>query len=196
MRVIAGQFKGRRLAGPEGSGLRPTSDSLRETLFNILGDSVAGTHVLDGFAGTGALGLEALSRGAARVRFVERDRGAVRLLQENIRRCGAEDACVIVARDFYEALPWARTPVPRNFGTPEPRNGETPEPTMFDLVFLDPPYDEKDLEAVIRTVVAVVAPAGRIVLEHSRRRESPESIPPLRRTRVVTAGDSALSFYQ
>jgi 16S rRNA (guanine(966)-N(2))-methyltransferase RsmD len=196
VRVIAGQFKGRRLAGPEGPGLRPTSDSLRETLFNILGDSIGGAQVLDAFAGTGALGLEALSRGAARVTFVERDRRAIALLQENIRRCGAENACAIVGRDFFDALSGPRTSEPRNPGTSELRNLGTSDAALFDLVFADPPYDEKDLEAVLRAAAAVVAPAGRVVLEHSRRRASPESIPPLRRARVVTAGDSALSFYQ
>ena len=174
MRIIAGQFKGRRLAGPEGDGLRPTSDSLRETLFNILGVSVEGAAVMDGFAGTGALGLEALSRGAARVTFVENDRRAIKVLEENIRRCGAEKACAIVKRDLCR----------------------TPAPEMFDLVLLDPPYDVKDLEAVVRVAAGLVAPAGRLVLEHSRRRMSPDVVPPLQRARLVTAGDSALSFYQ
>jgi 16S rRNA (guanine966-N2)-methyltransferase len=196
MRVIAGQFKGRRLAGPEGPGLRPTSDSLRETLFNILGEATEGARVLDAFAGTGAVGIEAISRGAAQVTFVERDRRAIRLLQENIRRCGAEDACAIVERDFFHAFPPPRTPEPQNLGTPEPQNPRTPNTTFFNLVFLDPPYDEKDLELVMRAAVSVTAPGGWIVLEHSRRRASPESIAPVRRTRLLTAGDSALSFYQ
>jgi 16S rRNA (guanine966-N2)-methyltransferase len=187
VRIIAGQLKGRRLAGPDGPGLRPTSDSLRETLFNILGDSV-GPRVLDGFAGTGAVGLEAISRGATQATFVERDRRAVKLIEENIRRCGAENACVIVARDFFDAR--VRP------GTSEPPNPGTPEPTLFDLIFLDPPYDERDLEAVLRAAVPLAASGGSIVLEHSRRRASPEEMAPVRRTRLVTAGDSALSFYQ
>src|SRR5215468_1771589 len=84
MRIVAGAFKGRRLKSPTWDGLRPTSDRLRETLFNILGDAVAGARVLDGYAGTGAIGIEALSRGAAEVTFVEHDRRAIRLIETNL----------------------------------------------------------------------------------------------------------------
>lgn len=88
MRVIAGALKGRRLQSPRWAGLRPTSDRLRETLFDVLGEGVVGAMVLDGFAGTGALGLEALSRGASTVVFVERDRRAAALIAANLDRCG------------------------------------------------------------------------------------------------------------
>src|SRR6516164_4004443 len=84
MRIVAGEFKGRRLKSPTWDGLRPTSDRLRETLFNILGGAVAGARVLDGYAGTGAIGIEALSRGAAEVTFVEQDRRAIRLIEANL----------------------------------------------------------------------------------------------------------------
>src|SRR5512142_188112 len=88
MRIIAGRYKGRRLATPNWTGLRPTSDKLRETLFNILAPHVEGARVLDGFAGTGAIGIEALSRGAAHVTFADRDHRAIALTAENLRRCG------------------------------------------------------------------------------------------------------------
>src|SRR5437879_10899565 len=88
MRIIAGTFKGRRLNAPTWPGLRPTSDKLRETIFNILAPRIAGARVLDGFAGTGALGIEALSRGAASVTFVERDRRAQELITDNLAHCG------------------------------------------------------------------------------------------------------------
>jgi len=175
MRIIAGRFKGRRLVAPDGSGVRPTSDSLRETLFNVLGQSADGWRVLDGFAGTGALGLEALSRGASHVTFIERDRRALDALMKNVRACGAEDACAIIRDDFER---W-----------------RADEDETFDLVLLDPPYDVTDLERTVVTGAALVAAGGRLVLEHSRRRASPEAAGPLRRTRVLTAGDSALSFY-
>src|SRR5918993_2484330 len=88
MRVIAGQFKGRRLKAPTWEGVRPTSDKLRETLFNILSPRIDGARVVDGFAGTGAVGIEALSRGAAHVTFVERDPRAVRLIEKNLDGVG------------------------------------------------------------------------------------------------------------
>lgn len=181
MRIVAGKFKGRRLAGPEGPGLRPTSDSLRETLFNILGSSTAGVRVLDGYAGTGALGLEALSRGASHAVFIESDRRALKVLRENIRRCGAESGCTIIARDFFSAM-----------------EDRWPEIENAGLILLDPPYDVEDLAAVVRASAGVLAPGGRIMLEHSRRRVPPDTVEPvhLHRTRLVTAGDSALSFYQ
>ena len=92
MRVIAGSLKGRRLKAPAWEGLRPTSDTLRETLFNVLAPRVGGARVLDGFAGTGALGIEALSRGAAHATFIERDRRAQALIAENLAHCGIAEA--------------------------------------------------------------------------------------------------------
>ena len=176
MRIIAGRFRGRRLKAPAGQRVRPTSDSLRETLFNVLGDSVEGVRVLDAFAGTGALGLEALSRGARHATFVERDPAALRVLQQNIDACGAEDACVIIRGDFPIAL-------------------RRPHMGAFDLILLDPPYEIADVVDVVARAAPLVTPHGSVVLEHSRRRSSPETAGPLRRTRVLTAGDSALSWY-
>ncbi len=190
MRIIAGRFKGRRLAGPTGAGVRPTSDRLRETLFDILGDTVEGRSVLDAYAGTGAVGLEALSRGAARATFVERDGQEARVLAENVRHCGAENACAIVICDFLTG----RGPGGRRGarGSVRLREGD-----RFDLVFLDPPYDTKDLDAVMDAAASLAAPGGVVVLEHRRRRASPEGGGAgLGRTRIVEAGDSALSFYQ
>jgi 16S rRNA (guanine966-N2)-methyltransferase len=159
-----------------GAGLRPTSDSLRETLFNILGPSVRGAAVLDGFAGTGAVGLEALSRGASQATFVELDRRALTLLRDNIRACEADAQSTVVPSDFARACATLQE--------------------SFDLVFLDPPYDVKGLDAIAAAAVPRLAPGGRLVLEHSRRRDTPETVDALQRTRLVVAGDSALSFYQ
>src|SRR5262245_30855762 len=100
MRVIAGTLKGRRLDAPTWDGLRPTSDKLRETLFNIVAPRIGGARVLDGFAGTGALGLEALSRGASHVTFVERDRRAAALITENLEVCGIRDGYTIERGDL------------------------------------------------------------------------------------------------
>jgi 16S rRNA (guanine(966)-N(2))-methyltransferase RsmD len=174
MRIIAGRLKGRRLDAPKGLDVRPTSDGLRETLFNVLGESVQGARVLDGFAGTGALGLEAWSRGAAAVVFVEHDARALRALESNIRAMGIEAVCAVVRREFLTARI---------------------EPPVFDLVLLDPPYALADMQAVVDRGATFTARGGRLVLEHSRRRESPERAGALMRYRVLVAGDSALSFY-
>lgn len=176
MRIIAGRLKGRRLQAPRGLDVRPTSDGLRETLFNVLGETVVGARVLDGFAGTGALGLEALSRGAAHVTFIERAPRALAAVRDNAAHCGVEDACAIIRDDFLRA---------------RSRAGHE-----FDLVLLDPPYDIEDLGDVVEAAASFVAPGGRLVLEHARRRAAPEGVSALRRTRVLVAGDSALSFYE
>src|SRR5919109_3636462 len=99
MRIIAGSLKGRRLATPDWQGLRPTSDKLRETLFNVVAPRIPGARVLDAYAGTGAIGIEAISRGAAHVTFVDRDRRATRLIAENLRRCGIAEGYAIIRDD-------------------------------------------------------------------------------------------------
>ena len=182
MRIIAGTLKGRRLESPGWEGLRPTSDKLRETLFNVLASNfagVAGARVLDGYAGTGAVGLEAISRGASQVTFVERDRRAQQLIGANIARCGISDGYVIIGSTVLQAIDALR--------------GEPP----FDLVLLDPPYDgpHDDTQNVLEAVGAIVSTTGVVVLEHARRQRPPGAAGSLRRTRELTSGDSALTFY-
>jgi len=177
MRVIAGAFKGRALAGPRWAGLRPTSDRLRETLFNIVGERVRGARVLDVYAGTGALGIEALSRGASFVAFVERDARARALIGDNLRRCGVAEGCAMIR-------------AVRDLGR---RRGE---PAAFDLILIDPPYDEPDLAAVVGGVSEWLADGGLLVLEHARRRVPPEAAARVVRARLVQSGDSALAFYR
>jgi 16S rRNA (guanine966-N2)-methyltransferase len=180
MRVIAGSLKGRRLKAPEWDGLRPTSDKLRETLFNILAPRVAGARVFDGYAGTGALGIEAMSRGAASVAFVEHDRRAQQLIAENLAHCDLSDltsGCVIIRASVARAI-----------------DDLTHAHDSFDLILLDPPYDET-ADDVVGSAGALLAPRGVLVLEHARRQPSPASAGRLARTRQLVAGDSALSFY-
>jgi len=176
MRVIAGQFKGRRLKAPSWEGLRPTSDKLRETLFNILAPRIEGARVLDGFAGTGALGLEALSRGASQVTFVEMDRRAVTLVAENLAVCGVRDGYTIERGDLATVL------------------RRLPADAAYDVVLLDPPYDTPDVCPVLEAAAPHVAPGGVIVLERASRRE-PDVPGSLRRTRDVRSGDSTLTFF-
>jgi 16S rRNA (guanine966-N2)-methyltransferase len=176
MRVIAGTLKGRRLETPVWVGLRPTSDKLRETLFNIIAPRIQGARVVDGFAGTGAVGIEALSRGAAHVTFVERDPRAVALIEANLRRCDVTDRYAIIRARFG--------------GTEQPQGSES-----FDVIFLDPPYGATELLSAIDTAESLVQAQTLLIVEHARRDASPESRGGLVRTRLLTSGDSALSFY-
>jgi len=175
MRVIAGACKGRRLEAPTWEGLRPTSDRLRETLFNIVAARVPGARVLDGYAGTGAIGIEAMSRGAASAVFVERDRRASALIARNLARCGLAEGCAIIRAGFTD--------------TALAEDG-------FELIVLDPPYDDADLGAPLAAAARLVTAGGLVVVEHAWRREPPPAPAGLARTRTVRAGDSALSFYE
>ena len=155
-------------------------------MFNVLGPFVVEARVLDAFAGTGALGIEAWSRGAQHVTFIEQDRAAHASLIANLRACGLllddlpaqpprPNACAIIRGDFLSA---------RATGAP------------FDLILLDPPYDIARLDEVLEKSATLASDTARLVLEHSRRRESPANAGSFVRTRVLVAGDSALSFYQ
>jgi len=179
MRVIAGSLKGRQLTAPDWPGLRPTSDRLRETLFNVLGDQVSGARVLDGYAGTGAVGIEAVSRGAREVVFVESDRRACGLVARNLARCGIERGYVIIRATAARGVERLR---------------EDPAFVPFDVVLLDPPFDQLPDE-VLRLMDGLLAPAGVLVLEHARRQAAPNDEGSLHRTRELVSGDSVLSFY-
>ena len=148
MRVVAGNFKGRRLATPRGSRTRPTADRVREALFSILGD-VSGLRVLDLFAGSGALGIEALSRGAASAVFVERDPAAVAAIERNLTAVGVE--AVVVRQDVLRYLARAEGP--------------------FELVFCDPPYDSASRLAgpLAERLPALTPDDARIVTESDKR---------------------------
>jgi 16S rRNA (guanine966-N2)-methyltransferase len=177
MRVIAGQFKGRRLKAPTWEGLRPTSDKLRETLFNIVAPRISGARVLDGFAGTGAIGIEALSRGAAHVTFVETDRRAAALIEQNVLLCGIEQGFAIERGDVETVL------------------RKLPAGAAFDIIVLDPPYDSRGLDEMFDAAAARLASGGVLILEHASRRE-PDIPASLIRMRTVKSGDSTLTFLE
>lgn len=179
MRVIAGTLKGRRLESPSWDGLRPTSDRLRETLFNVLAPRLGGARVLDGYAGTGAVGIEALSRGAAHVTFVDADRRAEALIRRNLASCGIESGYTMVHATAARAVPAIAS---------------SPAFVPFDLVLLDPPYGESPSDA-LSGVDALVADGGQVVLEHARRVTPPARHGRLELTRSLRSGDSALAFY-
>ena len=176
MRIIAGSLKGRRLKTPNWDGLRPTSDKLRETLFNILAPRVDGARVVDGFAGTGAIGLEALSRGAAHVTFVEQDRRAAALIEENASACGVKGRYTIACGDFVALAP---------------RVGAA---GAFDLILLDPPYDAGTVRDALDQAARMLSVGGLVVLERATRQE-PDVPPTLERVRDVRSGDSTLTLF-
>ncbi len=160
MRIIAGAFKGRTLQAPTWDGLRPTSDALRETLFNVLGPRLVDAVVLDLCAGTGAIGLEALSRGAVRATFVDVDPRALSLIAANAAHCGVENRCAIIRGTAVGALA-------DDVGGP------------FDMVVVDPPYDAPWIADALDAAARQLAPDGVLVLEHAWRRAPPD-VPALR----------------
>ncbi|HXW08719.1 MAG TPA: 16S rRNA (guanine(966)-N(2))-methyltransferase RsmD [Vicinamibacterales bacterium] len=176
MRVIAGELKGRRLQAPDWPGLRPTSDRLRETLFNVIAPHIQGARVVDGFAGTGAVGIEALSRGASHVTFVEQDPRAVRLIQANLDRCGVPDRYAIIRARFADAAGRVAAPA--------------------DVIFLDPPYGQQEIDEALAAASGMASEGTLVIIEHARRDTAPPSVPGLVLTRTLKSGDSALAFYR
>ena len=181
MRIISGKYRGRKLLGPSGLDLRPTGDRLKESLFNILGSGVNGAVVLDVFAGSGAIGIEALSRGARQAVFIESAASACRLIRRNAELCGIATGYRIVQQDVFKAL---RSLAREGF--------------KANIVFFDPPYDFEpygDLLEITFTRGLLAQPA-RVVIEHHRKADIPESGAGFRRSRIIRQGDHCLSFYE
>jgi 16S rRNA (guanine(966)-N(2))-methyltransferase RsmD len=183
MRVIAGKFRSRTLSSLEGLETRPTYDRLKETLFNVLAsaDMVAGRAWADLFAGTGSVGIEALSRGASSVHFAESSGHAARVLRQNLASLGVE-ADDVAERDAAEALrQWDKAGV------------------QFDVCFLDPPYRLHGAYGeILRTVSrgGLLREGGIVVAEHEKRFDPGEGEGDLKRYRLLRQGESALSFYR
>jgi len=169
MRVIGGEFRSRRLKAVEGRATRPTPDRLRETLFDVLAGRVEGAVFVDAYAGTGAVGIEALSRGAARCVFVESGRQAVEAIRENLRALGIEGRASVVVGKVVAAL------------------GRQ----AADIVFMDPPYE---MEGEYRAALEQ-ANAGLVIAQHSVRFDPGDAHGELRRVRILKQGNNALSFY-
>jgi 16S rRNA (guanine(966)-N(2))-methyltransferase RsmD len=186
MRVIAGTFRSRVLKSLKGLSLRPTSDRLRETLFNVLGPDVAGSRFLDLFAGTGAIGIEALSRGAAEVVFVENHAPAATLIRRNLEALGIRKGATVIATDALRGLE-------------KLASGKKDETCCYDFIFLDPPYAAaNDYARVLEFLGSthLIAPGGVVIAEHRRNFDLPEGVGALQRYRVLKQGDAALSFYR
>jgi 16S rRNA (guanine(966)-N(2))-methyltransferase RsmD len=183
MRIIAGTFRSRPLQAPAGLATRPTSDRLRETLFNVLAPRIEGAFFLDLYAGSGAVGLEALSRGVEHVVFVERAPAALKTLRANLEKLGGKDGFSIQAGGVREFLRKAQS-----------------GPRGFDIVFLDPPYDAADeYEATLgmlgRADARLLAEGAVAIAEHRRKEKLEDRYGSLARTRLLEQGDASLSFY-
>ena len=176
MRVIAGVARGQPLAAPRDAGTRPITDRVKETLFAILGERVPDSRVLDLYAGSGAIGIEALSRGAASAAFVERARPAIAALRTNLERTRLADLASVHPMDVERFLGAAA-------GGP------------WDLAFLDPPYEVRDIVAPLRAVEPLLAPDAMVVVKHFWRTEMPEigGLKPVRQRRF---GETMLSFLE
>jgi len=180
MRVIAGSHRGRRLCGPNGTRIRPTSDKVREALFSILGARVPGSRFLDLYAGTGAVGIEALSRGADLVTFVESDPKAVQLMRKNLttlRLLNQAEVRTASANLFLHRTDWWKGP--------------------YDLLFADPPYTDTEQLELLHTVwqPGLLTEQALVIIEHNARTKLPDSIDHAKLIRRYAYGDTALFLY-
>ena len=180
MRVIAGKYRGRRLKGPEGLEMRPTGDRLKESLFGIISPDLSDAVVLDCFSCTGAIGIEALSRGARQVVFIEISNAGCRLIRNNLKLCGIASGARVIKEDVFGAL--------RALGR---------EGFQADVIFFDPPYDFQPYKDLLDIVFSrgLITPSARVIIEHQRKAVLPEDGNGYLRTRVSRQGDQCLSFY-
>jgi 16S rRNA (guanine966-N2)-methyltransferase len=184
MRVIAGQYRSRQLKSLKGLVLRPTSDRLRETLFNVLGPEVVAGRFLDIFAGTGAVGIEALSRGAEQATFIENHAPAAAIIRKNLESLGISGRGAVFENDALRGL----AALAKRQNQP-----------AFSHVFLDPPYaNADDYDRVVHYLASAefVAPGAIVIAEHRHTFELPDRVESLQRVRVLKQGDAALSFYR
>ncbi len=182
MRIIAGSCRGLRLKTLRGSHLRPTSDQLRQTLFDVLGPTIEGSTFLDAYAGSGAVGVEALSRGVREVVFIEHHRAAAELIRRNLESLKTERGCRVMTCSVVNGI--------------EKLEGEG---ASFNYVFLDPPYEEvREYHHVLRRLSrsSLVLPGSLIIAEHSRHVELEDHYGMLARQRLLRHGDAQLSFYR
>lgn len=184
MRIVAGQYRGRVLKSPPSMQIRPTSDRLRETLFNVLAPRITDARFLDLCAGTGAIGIEALSRGAAHVTFVDRSRKMCGLVEANLDLVGVpEDQTEVVMGEATEFL----------------RRAAARDGAAWDIIFFDPPYATDylpTLEAIGARDGALLSAGGVLIVEHHHKNALKDEAGALRRWRILKQGDSALSFYE
>ena len=186
MRIVAGTYRSRILKSLKGLALRPTSDRLRETLFNVLGNAVAGARFIDVFAGTGAVGIEALSRGASEVVFIENHPPAAALIRRNLESLGIRTGATVLPLDAARGLEKLAA-------------RHSPSKPGFEFAFVDPPYAEKEqYDRILGFLGAAsfLTEGSLVIAEHRRTHELPQRIGRLRQTRILRQGDAALSFFE
>ena len=195
MRIIAGKYRGRKLKTPSSLQTRPTSDRLRETVFNILAPRINGARFLDLCAGSGAVGIEALSRGAAHATFVDRSRKMYALIETNLKALEIDEDEVYVVNSEAQAF---MHKCAKKQTKPSLTVGLLPRFAPFDIVFFDPPY-AMDYEAVLDYIgehsAELLTENGVVIVEHHRKKGLKEEFGALRRHRMLKQGDSCLSFY-
>ena len=178
MRVITGSARGRRLRTLEGSDVRPTTDRVKEAVFSVIQFDIEGRRILDLFAGSGQMGIEALSRGACEAVFVDNSPRSVEVVRENLRTCGMTKAAVVVQGDAQSYL--------------APRAGRA----EFDFAFLDPPYGKGILQSVLGTVASVMKPAGVIICESPADEVLPDHVEGFKADRQYRYGKIKVTFYR
>ena len=201
MRVIAGTYRSRPLTAPRGMATRPTSDRLRETLFNVLAPQIEGARFADLYAGTGAVGIEALSRGAAHVTFVENAASAIAVLRANLNALGIRSGFQLEERSVPVVL---RNLAVRNTAVSNMAvNNLARRDPHFTLVYLDPPWEDaaaytQSLHLLAGSAAALLSPEAIVIAEHARRGSAAlaDTYGALHRYRLLEQGDAALSFYR
>lgn len=181
MRIIAGEAKGRRINAPVGRETRPTSDRVKESIFNILGDRVPGAKILDLFAGTGNMGLEAISRGAEHCIFIDSSKEAIRIIHENINTLKYQDKCEVYNNDAIAAMEILNK---RNI--------------KFDIIFLDPPYHKNIITTVLKTLnnTEILNHNGLIIAEHDNKDIVPDVFNEFIMIKKAEYGNTTVSFYR
>lgn len=180
MRIIAGTLKGRRLNAPSGLGLRPTSDKVKEALFNIISNQIGGAAFLDLYAGTGSVGMDALSRGAQDVVFVENNKKHLQFLKKNVSSCtfeGRAEIFAVAASDFLKKVKRSTR--------------------LFDIIFIDPPYESSEVEKILPMLHEgdMITDQGMVIIEHFHKKTLPEKSGNLFLLKKYKYGETILSFY-
>ncbi|NLO89296.1 MAG: 16S rRNA (guanine(966)-N(2))-methyltransferase RsmD [Clostridia bacterium] len=180
MRIISGKHRGRRLKTPKNAKIRPTSDRVREAIFNILGEKICSSRVLDLFCGTGALGIEALSRGASHVVFVDKDRASIELVEANLELIGESEKALIFKSDVLKVF-----------------SRLAAEKMLFDVVFVDPPYKEQFHKALLKELASggLLAKGAVVVYETSHKYEFTEPDPLYVMIKSKKYGDTRVFFF-